>query len=80
MIQGICVIPVNIAMMCFIWNESQNNKYIKINNLSDLYTKVVKKLSKRYFFKFVREENETIEDMWRKIKLEKVDLDQLIVL
>ena len=48
----ICKVPVNIAMLCYIWSERDEKEDIKrINNMSDLYHQVVDKLGFRYYSK-----------------------------
>lgn len=78
-IKGICQIPVNLAMICFIWsNEKSHEVFRKISNLSDLYEQVVDQLGFRYYAKQHPGLNE--EDLKNKWKGGKIFLDELQVL
>ncbi|MCC8483911.1 MAG: NACHT domain-containing protein [Rickettsia endosymbiont of Labidopullus appendiculatus] len=50
-IKDICHIPVNIAMLCYLWSEKGLNQELTVTNISDLYVEVVNHLGYRYFAK-----------------------------
>ena len=55
----ICKVPVNIAMLCYIWSTSKSSEKLKqISNITALYKKMVDHLGERYFAKEWNE-NET---------------------
>ena len=53
-IKDICKIPVNIAILCYIWSEDESSEgsIQKISGMSDLYSQVIDKLGFRYFSKW----------------------------
>lgn len=49
-IREICKIPVNIAMLCYSWSQSNSETEASaISNVADLYNQVLKHLGERYF-------------------------------
>jgi predicted NACHT family NTPase len=50
-IAEICKIPVNIAMLCAVWSDTDENSLSQIISMGDLYDEMVKTLGKRYIEK-----------------------------
>ncbi|WP_375319127.1 NACHT domain-containing protein [Candidatus Tisiphia endosymbiont of Oplodontha viridula] len=81
-IKGICHIPVNIAMLCYIWSEGESNTVLQeISNMSDLYSQVVQQLGFRYFAKWKydgpKRDKKELKDIW---KGKAVNLSELKIL
>ena len=78
-IKEICHIPVNIAMMCFIWAEGDSNEALhEISNMSDLYKQVIDHLGFRYFAKSNAQQNQ--DELMSKWRGGEIYLDELQVL
>jgi len=75
-IKDICHIPVNIAMVCFIWSKGESGEVLpQVSNLSDLYSEVVNHLGFRYYSKLGSDHE--LVSKWRG---NKISLDELRVL
>ena len=80
-IREICNIPVNIAMLCFIWAEEESKIALqKISSMSDLYGQVVDHLGFRYYTKQQPESAQNQRELRSLWQGGKIQLDELQVL
>ena len=77
-VEGICNIPVNAALLCFIFDNSKSMD--QISNVSDLYSEIVRVLSFRYFQKYKYKENHRKINLNEKYKQGEMILEELKVL
>ena len=78
-IRDICNIPVNIAMLCFIWSEKSETE-LKISSMSDLYGQVVHHLGVRHHAKQQPASMQDLQDLQCLMLDSDVAIDELRVL
>jgi len=77
-IKEICRIPVNIAMLCFIWSEGGSNEALhRISNMSDLYKQVVDHLGFRFYAKQQSNLQQNLDELMNRWKGGEIYLDEL---
>ena len=81
-IKDICKIPVNIAILCYVWSEDESSEGLiqKISGMSDLYSQVIDKLGFRYFSKWKFDQKKYRKTLEEIQKAGSIELDELKVL